>query len=108
MCSNRNFYACQTFFKEGKEKMVDFGKTVFVFKSQQDRDNFLTDKNELEYFKVTQKEAYKLTGLTKKGSVAVVRKHSQFTKLFVLSNIRECWGSQHVSLKDYNNSTVYA
>ena len=103
MKQQRNFYACQDFFKLGNvDNMPMFGKTVFVFKSDKERDAFLMDnKDPKEFFKLTQKEAYKIMGLNTAKSIACVYPHSYFKNLFVLSNIRQCWGNAYKLLSEF-------
>lgn len=102
----RNFYACQCFFKLGLAGIKYPGKTVFVFKTIQDRDSFLEkNKDEMQFFKVTQKEAFRITGLLKKDSIPCVYEHGQFTA-FVLANIRSCYGSVYELLREYNGKTA--
>lgn len=102
----RNFYACQCFFKQGYKGIKNPGKSVFVFKTQQERDNFLNEHNdENEFFKITQKEAYRITGLLNKKSIPCVYSHSQLTA-FVLSNIRSCYGSAYELLREFNGKAA--
>ena len=98
----RNFYACQCFFKGKTDKLASYGKTIYVFKSDKARADFLADKEDKnEFYIVTQKEAYKIADLNGSKSVACVYKHSHYTKNYVLANIRQCWGNAYQLLKDF-------
>lgn len=98
---NRNFYACQCLFKGKSERLATFGKTIFVFKSEKERNEFLQNKDPSEFYKVTQKEAFKIADLNKRESVPCVYKHSLLTNNYVLANIRQCWGNIYQTLKDF-------
>lgn len=99
--ANRNFYACQCFFKGKTDKTSNFGKTIYVFKSDKERNEFLVGKDENEFYKVTQKEAFKITHLTEKSSVPCVYEHSYYRGMYVLANIRQCWGNAYQLLKQF-------
>jgi len=98
---SRNFYACQCLFKLGVNGIKSPGKTVYVFKTMAERDSFLDDKDPMEYYKVSQKEAFRMTDLTKSDSIPCVQRHSYFSMLSVLKNIRSCWGSSYQLLKEF-------
>lgn len=97
---NRNYYACQCLFKGKTDRLATFGKTIYVFKSESDRDDFLQSKDSQEFYKVTQKEAFKIAELNGRKSVPCVYLHSTFNK-YVLANIRVCWGNCYQLLKEF-------
>lgn len=101
---SRKFYACKCLFKSGiKGISQNFGKVVFVFKSLKERNEFVSSKNnENSYFAITQKEAFNVTNLNKSNSVACVYHHPQDRELFVLSDIKQCYGDKYYKLTEFN------
>ena len=71
---SRKFYACQCLFKKGREAVnLAFGKTIYVFKTLKDRNEF----------------------------IACVYTHSQHKELFVLADIRQCYGDKYIPINEF-------
>lgn len=100
---SRKFYACQCLFKKGREAVnLAFGKTIYVFKTLKDRNEFIEMKdNQAEFYNVSQKEAYAVTNLNKSNSIACVYTHSQHKELFVLADIRQCYGDKYIPINEF-------
>lgn len=99
----RKFYACQCFFKKGIDAVnMAFGKTIYVFTSLHDRNEFIASKaNENEFYAVSQKQAFKIVDLNKATSVPCVYSHAQDRNLAVLADIKQCYGSVYLPLKEF-------
>lgn len=100
---SRKFYACQCLFKKGREAVnMAFGKTIFVFTTLKDRNDFVSLKNnENEFFTVSQKEAYNIANLNKPKSVPCVYTHSQDQSLYVLADIKQCYGDKYTPMNEF-------
>lgn len=97
----RKFYACKCLFKKGINAInLDFGKRIYVFNSQKSRDQFLSENtDELEFYKVTQKEAYAVTNLNKANSVPCV--YTLHDDLFILADAKQCYGSNYLLMNEF-------
>lgn len=100
---SRKFYACQCLFKKGREAVnLAFGKTIYVFTTLKDRNEFVEKQNnKSEFYTVSQKEAYAVTNLNKSNSVACVYSHSQNKNLFVLADIKQCYGDKYIPMNEF-------
>lgn len=100
---SRKFYACQCLFKKGREAVnLAFGKTIYVFKTLKDRNEFVEKQNnESEFYNVTQKEAFVATNLNKVKSIPCVYKHSHNKELFVLADIKQCYGDNYIPMNEF-------
>lgn len=99
---SRKSYACQCLFKQGRNGIKKyFGKTIFVFSSQKERNTFIEGKNSQEFFVVSQKEAYAIADLNRPGAIPCVYKHSQSDQLNVLAEIKQCYGSIYTKLTEF-------
>lgn len=101
---NRIYYACECMLKQGYSKeMQTFGKSIYVFLSEKERDEFLSNKNEKSFFKVTQKEAYKIANLNAKNSIPCVYKNSVNQNLNMLGDIRQCKGTIYQLIAEFKS-----
>lgn len=100
----RAFYACECMLKQGyTSNLQTFGKSVYVFLSEKDRNDFLKNKDEKSFFKVSQKEAYKVTNLNQKNSIACVYKNSINHNLNMLGDIRQCKGTIYQLVSEFKS-----
>lgn len=100
---SRKFYACQCLFKKGYEAVnLAFGKTVYVFSTLKDRNDFVVKQdNKAEFYNISQKEAYSVTNLNKSNSVACVYSHAYNKELFVLADIKQCYGEKYIPMSEF-------
>lgn len=99
---NRAHYACEDMLKQGYTKELQtFGKSIYVFLSEKERNEFLSDKDQKSFFKITQKEAYRVANLNLKNSVPCVYKNSINHSLNMLGDIRQCKGSIYQLITEF-------
>ena len=96
----RKSYACECMFNLGYEGVKKpFGKTVLVFGSVLERDEYVQDKDQKKVFAISQKEAYYAAGI-KKTSTPCVYKHASNVLLNVLADVKQCYGGFYQLLSE--------
>lgn len=100
---SRKFYACQCLFKKGRKGIkMNFGKTIFVFKTLKERNEFVEMKNDEEtFYTISQKEAFTVTNLNKPNAVPCVYAHAQHRDLLVLADIKQCYGDKYFKMNEF-------